>query len=196
MIARNRLGEGVAAAKLLATRGDPHASEGQPTLLVTIREYHHRLQSLAEPGLHLGTYPQARQSPLAAYKTLNYLYYHLAGRWALQNGFDEALVLNPDGSVSETHRANLLLIHDRTVICPQSATVLPGIMAGRVSEILSSWGYSIAEEKVMPSELVRYQVLATNALMGTVAVLRVDHRQLPSSEALCRNINATLGIHP
>ena len=83
-------------------------------------------------GLCLGTYPHPRQTPLAAHKTLNYLYYLQAGQWSRQNGFHEALILNPDGTVSETNTANLLLIFGREVIRPQSPAVQNGSPAHRL----------------------------------------------------------------
>ena len=68
----------------------------------------------------LDIYPHPRQTPLADHKTLNYLYYFLAGKWAKENGADEALILNPYVSISETNTANILLIQNNTVVIPES----------------------------------------------------------------------------
>ena len=58
-------------------------------------------------GLKLATYPHPRMTPLADHKTLNYLYYYQAGVWAREQGADEAVILNPDGTISETNTANI-----------------------------------------------------------------------------------------
>ncbi|MFZ1986604.1 MAG: aminodeoxychorismate synthase component I, partial [Desulfatitalea sp.] len=129
VVTANRLQDGCAAVKLLATRGSRSAAPWDHTLLVTARPYTHRLAGKSQTGLGLGTYPHSRQTPLADHKTLNYLYYLRAGQWAQANGFDEALILNPDGTVSETNTAGLLIIQGREVIRPLSAAVLPGVMA-------------------------------------------------------------------
>ncbi|MBI5591624.1 MAG: chorismate-binding protein [Deltaproteobacteria bacterium] len=130
------------------------------------------LKVISGEGLYLGTYPYPRQTPLADYKTLNYLYYQQAGQWAHTMGFHEALVLNPDGTVSETHTASLLLIDGREVIRPKSSAVLPGVMAAAVCRQLAA-GHRIVERSVRSDELISaQQVLATNGLMGAVPVLR------------------------
>lgn len=186
----NSLSEGCAAVKILATRGSRHAPPWDHMLLVSARPYVHRLGALSIDGLRLGTYPHPRQSPLAAYKTLNYLYYLQAGDWARQNGFHEALILNPDGTVSETNTANLLMISDREVVQPLSSASLPGVMAGAVCRQLADWGYTVSRRPVVPGMMeCADQVLATNALMGAVPVHAVDHAALPRDDDLWRRIN-------
>ncbi len=180
VIRANGLQDGCAAVKILATRGSRAQAPWDNTLLVTARPYIHRLKTIQADGLSLGTYPYQRQTPLAGYKTLNYLYYLQAGQWAQANGYHEAMILNPDGTVSETNTANLLLINGREVIRPKSTAVLPGVMAQAVCRQLTAWGYGILERTVQPGDLLSArQVLATNALMGTVAVLNIDQHPLP-----------------
>lgn len=179
-----------AAVKILATRGSRSAPPWDHTLLATARPYVHRLEVIKQQGLHLGTYAHPRQTPLADHKTLNYLYYLRAGRWARQNGLHEALILNPDGSVSETNTANLLLINGREVVRPQSPAVLPGVMAGALSRMLTSWGYRVAERPVPVDELHSAELLiAANALMGAVPVTQIDGRSRPADDDLWSRLN-------
>jgi para-aminobenzoate synthetase component I len=175
VVAANHLQSGCAAVKILATRGSRDAAPWDHTLLVTARAYAHRLAGKNRKGLHLGTYPHPRQNPLADHKTLNYLYYLRAGQWAAANGFDEALILNPDGTVSETNTANLLLINGGDAIRPASPAVLPGVMAAAACRQLEAWGFRIVERPVQPGELLAVDlVLVANALMGTVAAVHID----------------------
>ncbi|MGD9188067.1 MAG: aminodeoxychorismate synthase component I, partial [Desulfobacteraceae bacterium] len=186
----NSLLERCAAVKILVTRGSRNAPPWDHVLLVSARPYLHRLRALSVDGLCIGTYPHPRQSPLAAHKTLNYLYYLQAGDWARQNGFHEALILNPDGTVSETNTANLLLVSDREVVQPLSPASLPGVMAGAVCRQLADWGYSVIRRPVAPGMLDRAdQVLATNALMGAVPVHRFDQTKLSEGDDLWQRIN-------
>ena len=144
-------------------------------------------------GLRLGTYPHARQSPLAHYKTLNYLYYLQAGQWAQQRGFHEALILNPDGSVSETNTANVLLVNGGEIIRPQSPAALPGVMADAVCRQLIKWDYKIRHQPVRPEMLhSAEQVVITNALMGAVPVCTLDTEDLPCNGDLWRRLNDAL----
>jgi para-aminobenzoate synthetase component 1 len=190
VIDQNRLMNDTAAVKIMATRGDRESAPYNHTLVVTARSYAHRLADKKDKGLHLAVYPHPRQTPLADYKTLNYLYYFLAGKWAQDQNADEALILNPDNSVSETNTANILLIKDRTAVRPQSMHVLPGIMESVVCELLPEWGYHIETKIVQPPELFDADaVLITNSLMGTVPVLSLDGKLLSKPSDLWQKIN-------
>ncbi len=192
----NRLSEGSAAVKILATRGSRTRSPWDHTLLVTARPYTHRLESIGKPGIQLGTYPHSRQSPLADHKTLNYLYYLRAGQWAQANGYDEALILNPDGTISETNTAALLLIDGRNVIRPTSAAVLPSVMAKAICRLLEEWGYTICQKPLKPNILLETeQVLIANALMGAVPVIGVDCTDRPSGGDLWHKVNDSIILH-
>jgi para-aminobenzoate synthetase component 1 len=190
VVAANALDHCCAAVKILVTRGRRTSPPWDHTLLVSARPYTHRLEAVGQPGLRLGSYPHCRQTPLAGYKSLNYLYYLQAGQWAREHGFDEAAIFNPDGTVSETNTANLLLIHDKEVIRPQSAAVLPGVMAQAVERRLAMSGYGIATRPVRPEELTSGRLLlATNALMGAVAVTHIDDRPRPADDDLWVRVN-------
>ena len=189
VVQANHLQDACAAVKILATRGSRDLAPWDHTLLVTARPYSHRLAG-GKQGLRLATYPQAHQSPLADHKTLNYLYFLLAGQWARARGCDEALVLNPDGSVSQTNTANLLLRIGDMFVRPVSPAVLPGVMSAAVCQELQRLGFEIQERLVEPAELLSAaQVLATNALMGAVPVVAVDGAARAQGDDLWRRIN-------
>ncbi len=190
VLAANRLERSAAAVKILITHGSRTAPPWDRTLLVTARPYVHRLTGDGRTGLALRTYPQPRQTPLAQYKSLNYLYYYLAGRWAAEQACDEALILNPDGSVSETHSASLILINGQDAVQPVSAAALPGVMAQAVYRQLAAWDFRIVRRPVAPAELIAaQQLLATNALMGAVPVISLDGRARPAGGRLWRELN-------
>ena len=190
VLVQNGLANQTAAVKIIATMGENYDPPCQHTLLVTARPYTHRLAKTKEAGLKLLIYPYPRQSPLADHKTLNYLFYLLAGKWAKTYGGDEALILNPDKSVSETNTANILLIKGKVIIRPISPHVLPGIMQNAVCKLLSGWMYRIEEKKVLPEELFSAdEVLITNSLMGAVPVTSLDGKQLGKPSELWREIN-------
>ncbi|MBW2601620.1 MAG: aminotransferase class IV, partial [Deltaproteobacteria bacterium] len=190
VLVQNGLANQIAAVKIIATMGENYNPPFQHTLLVTARPYRHRLAETKEPGLKLLTYPYPRESPLADYKTLNHLFYLLAGKWAKTYGGDEALISNPDKSVSETNTANILLIKGKVLIRPVSSHVLPGIMQNAVSKLLSSWMYRIEDKKVFPEELFSAdEVLITNSLMGAVPATSLDGKQLGKPSDLWQKIN-------
>ena len=193
VIEKNRLADTTAAVKLLATRGSG-ASGKNGTLLVTARPYVHRLAALETDGLRLATYTHGRLTPLADHKTLNYLYYYRAGLWATENGAHEALILNADGSVSETNTANLLAVFGKSVICPASPHVLPGVMQAAAMAWFSENGYRVVTRRIISDELLDADlVLLTNALMGAVPAVSLDGRLLNTDTGgLLNKLNAVL----
>jgi para-aminobenzoate synthetase component 1 len=193
VIGTNGLADAVAAVKILATRGEEASPGCNNTLLVSARPYLHRLEALGSDGLRLATFPHPRMTPLADHKSLNYLYYHQAGAWVLNQGADEAVILNPDGTVSETNTANLLVVSGRTATRPASPHVLPGVMQTEICRRLAARGYSILDEPARPEDLHHADaLLVTNALMGVVPALRLDNQPLKTDPALIQALQAGL----
>ncbi|MFO7861797.1 MAG: aminodeoxychorismate synthase component I [Desulfosalsimonas sp.] len=178
VVAANNLTKQVCAVKLLAAaRQEENRLDRPPHLMVSAASYVHRLEQAGKPALDLATYPCFRQTPLAGHKTMNYLYYLMAGKWARRQGADEAVICNPDGSVSETNTANLLAVYGKTVICPSSAHVLTGVMEQAVTRRLQALGFFIRRKPVTVQSLVDADlVMVTNSLMGPVGVRSVDGR--------------------
>ncbi|MBN2761903.1 MAG: aminotransferase class IV, partial [Bacteroidales bacterium] len=189
VIKGNGLENETVALKIIATWGDRHTPPYSHTICVLARPYVHRLKGREKKGLRLGIYPDPHCSPLTDYKTLNYLYYFMAGRWAANNGYDEAITLNSDRSVSETNTANILLINGGTVIQPVSPHVLPGVMEKNVLRFLEKKGYSIKRKKVMAEDLFSADsVIITNSLIGAVPVLSIDGKDLKTSNGLMADL--------
>jgi para-aminobenzoate synthetase component 1 len=193
VIEANGLEDAVAAVKILATRGEEGSQGFNNTLLVSARPYIHRLEALGAEGLRLATFPHPRMTPLADHKSMNYLYYYQAGAWAREQGADEAVVLNPDGTVSETNTANLMVVSGRTATRPSSPHVLPGVMQAEICRRLEARGFSILDEPIRPEELRHADaVLVSNALMGAVPALSLDNQPLKTDPALIEALQAGL----
>jgi len=189
-LAANGLEKGVAAVKILATGGTRDKPPYDHSLMVSARSYIHRLEGKSDQGQHLMIYPEPRQTPLAGYKTLNYLYYLLAGRWARESGGDEAVILNPDGSVSETNTANILVMRGTEMLKTVSPHVLPGVMEKSVCRYLQQKGYQIREEKIQLEDLFSADgILLTNSLMGVVPALSLNGKKLREPSGIWREIN-------
>ncbi|MFP4571773.1 MAG: aminodeoxychorismate synthase component I [Desulfobacterales bacterium] len=179
VIAANDFNQNVCAVKLLSAAGLIQKDRIEPHIAVTAVPYVHRLEQTGKQALDLAIYPHPRQSPLASHKSLNYLYYFLAGKWAKDRGADEAVILNPDGSLSETNTANLLLVHGDTVIQPQSQHVLAGVMEAAVLELLAEKGFEKQQASVTRESLFEADmVIVTNSLMGPVGAGSVDGRKI------------------
>ncbi len=89
------------------------------------------------------------------------------------------MILNPDGTVSETNTANLLVVRGNTLVRPRSPHVLTGVMQATVCRRLADAGFVIVDQPVQPKALFAADgVLLTNALMGAVPALSLDGRPL------------------
>jgi para-aminobenzoate synthetase component 1 len=161
VINANRLNKCAASVKIMATYGDRDIAPFNHGLYVTAKQYNGRPKKLSETGIRLGLYPEPRSTILADHKTLNYLHYFTAGIWAKKNGFDEAVILNPDKSISETNTANILILRDQKLLRPFSDHVLKGVMERHISEFLKNQGYHIESKRVfiediLPSDSINY----------------------------------------
>ena len=176
---------GTAAVKIITAQAESDHPPYHPHLVVTAKAYAHRLRLLGKDGLSLGIYPHPRQSQLADHKTLNYLYYFQAGEWARTNRFDEALILNPDGTLSETNTGNLFIVRGKTLIEPLSPHVLPSIMAAEFRRNAAEEGFDIIQ-KTLSKQSVRAtdQVWVTNSPMGAVPVIALEGEHHGVSEDL------------
>jgi para-aminobenzoate synthetase component 1 len=124
---------------------------------------------------------------------MNYMFQRMAGRWARAQHADEALILNADGSVSETNTANVLCSIGGKIYRPISEHVLPGTMEQAVCELLVKWGKPVERARLTVEELKGAEsVILTNALMGAVPVTAIDGVALSDDGGLCGRINATL----
>ncbi len=190
VIVKNSLENKISAVKIIATSGDRNEAPFNNALIVMARPYIHRLSGKKEQGLNLAVYPDPRQTPLADYKTLNYFYYYRAGKWAASKGADEALILNPDGTVSETNTGNILILRDKTVLLPYSQHMLNGVMQDKVCAFLESNGFKIEKKRMIHKDLFKgSQLIITNSLMGAVPVLSINGQKTGMSSNFWQKIN-------
>lgn len=105
----------------------------------------------------------------------------LAKSEAMLNGFDEAIVLNQDGHVSEASAANFMMVRDGVVMTPPiHSNLLEGITRRTLMQLMrDELGLTVHERDIDRSELY----LADEAFFcGTgvqvAAIGSIDHRQI------------------
>ncbi|HVZ33528.1 MAG TPA: aminotransferase class IV, partial [Polyangiaceae bacterium] len=190
LIQRNGLSSANAAVKLLAVAGKPNGALPPPVLFASAKPYSGRPVLSERPGLRLRVYPHCRHTPLASHKTLNYMFYKLAGDWAKRHGADEALILNADRSVSETNTANVCCVFGDTACFPTSEHALPGTMAAEVRRLLLQWGFAVEDQRLTVEDLLAADhVFLTNSLMGAVPAVSLLEAKLGYDTALCDKLN-------
>ncbi|MCK8815809.1 aminotransferase class IV [Natroniella sulfidigena] len=116
------------------------------------------------------------QSTLYQYKTTNYFASLYSKRAALKKGYDEALFVNLDDLVLEGSMTNLFFIAGDKVVTPKSDLgLLPGIIRGKVIEIVKELGVELELTEIKLAELDRFEaVFATNSLVDLIKVKEIE----------------------
>ena len=128
-----------------------------------------------------------------------------ADRGALDppDGADDVLLVDPDGTVFETGRANLFLVLDDGVHTPPlDGRILPGTARARVLDALARLDLPVHQRRVTLEDLATAsEVFCTNALRGVVPVGSVDGRwtrpgDTPTTEAVASALAGRLAARP
>lgn len=108
-----------------------------------------------------------RSMPTTAKIAANYANSLLAKTESQRLGFNEAILLNVEGNVTEGSGENVFMVKDSEIVTPPiSAGVLPGITRDSVIQVARNLGYRVEEENFSRSDLL----LADEAfLSGTAA---------------------------
>jgi branched-chain amino acid aminotransferase len=83
----------------------------------------------------------------------NYVNSMMALKEALDHGFDEALMLDIDGYVSEGSGENIFVIKDDVIYTPHLTSALPGITRDTIFTLAKSLDYNIIEKKLSCDEI-------------------------------------------
>jgi branched-chain amino acid aminotransferase len=100
---------------------------------------------------------------------------------AVRAGFDEALVLNQDGHISEGSAMNIFMIHNGKLITPPvTDNILEGITRRSVMELArGELGLEVIERSIDRTEVYLCdEFLMTGTAAQITAVTRVDHRPI------------------
>jgi branched-chain amino acid aminotransferase len=122
--------------------------------------------------------------PPAAKGTGMYINSCLAKVEALKAGYDEAILLSPQGFVSECTGENIFLIkHGRLVTPPVQAGALQGITQNSVMAIAHDLGYEVAIDNILRSDLYTADEAFLSGTAAEVVPIRsVDDRPVGAGE--------------
>ena len=116
-------------------------------------------------------------------KTLNYLPTVLAQREAATKGFEEALLVDRKGFVTEGGRTNLFWVKNKKVFTPPLGDALPGTTRARVITLIHNLNLKFSESKVKPEKLLlAEEVFLTNAPMEIWPVTKIENKNFPLGE--------------
>ena len=109
----------------------------------------------------------------------------LAKRMALKSGFEEALMLDPQGYVAEGTGENIFVVKkDRVRTPPTSGAILAGITRDTTIQLLREQGIEVSEEPIARDELYTAdEVFLTGTAAEITPVRDIDHRKIGRGEA-------------
>jgi branched-chain amino acid aminotransferase len=92
--------------------------------------------------------------PHASKATGVYLNSMLAVTEANNAGYDEAILLTPEGFVADGSGENIFIVRDGVIYTPDLATgILPGITRDTIKQIAQDLGYTVVEKSIIRSDL-------------------------------------------
>jgi len=131
--------------------------------------------------------------PPAAKTVGNYVNSSLAKVEALKAGYDEAIMLSPNGLVAECTGENIFCVRNGIILTPPlSAGALEGITQSSVTKIARDLGFDIRVDNIARSDLYiadEIFVCGTAAEVGSVS--SVDDRKVPCPGPMTKAIATT-----
>lgn len=183
---RGALPEGDHYLRMLVTRGSGRVGYGRNP------DQHPRLVILGGPidnfvvqGLSATIVPirrLARETVSPALKTSNLLNLRLAFLQAQQAGFDEAILLNPQGQLTEASTSNFFGVIGGRLFTPAlEAGILEGITRRVILELASELGLEVEQGYLTLDQLPTLEEAFLTSTTRSIAPLaRLDEHQMPA----------------
>jgi branched-chain amino acid aminotransferase len=110
----------------------------------------------------------------------NYLNSILATQESKRNGYDESILLDRDGYVSEASGENIFLVRNNNIYTPSIAcSALEGITRDTAITIAKDLGYKVKERSISRTELYfADEIFLTGTAAEIVAVISIDDRTI------------------
>ena len=127
--------------------------------------------ALREHGRHAA-------SPLAGVKTISWLDSVWAAEEAKREGYDEVVLLNERGEVTECTAANIFAVrNDKVITPPLSSGCLEGVTRGVLMEIAAEVGTTVVEQAMRPEDLYAAdEVFITSTNRNVIGVKEIAGR--------------------
>jgi branched-chain amino acid aminotransferase len=140
------------------------------------------------------TRQEDRSLPLRGKISGAYITSSLAKTEAVRSGFDEALLLNSRGKVSEASGMNLFLVRDGVLITPGvDQDILEGITRASVIELARAMDIPVIERAVDKTELfVADEVFLSGTAARVTPIRRIETTDLPGSRPIMERLRDRL----
>jgi len=109
----------------------------------------------------------------------NYINSVLAKHEVKKAGYDEAIMLDAEGYVSEASGENIFIVRDRKVKTTPLTSILPGITRDSIITLARGKGYQVIEERFTRDELYTAdEAFFTGTAAEVTPIREIDDRQI------------------
>lgn len=155
----------------------------EPNLIVIAEPLALYSKELYDRGLKVGSVASRRNRPdvlSPQVKSLNYLNNILVKLEANQAGFEEAIMLNDQGYVTEGSADNIFIIKDGLIKTPPVYLgALEGITRNAIIDLAEEYGYKVQETPFTRHDVyIADEVFLTGTAVEVIAVVEVDGRKI------------------
>lgn len=161
-----------------------NVDNGKPSLAIAVWEWANYLgeEALAK-GIRANISSFTRHHPnvmmTKAKISGNYANSFLAKTESQRLGFEEAIMLDPQGYIAECTGENLFLVRDGRLITPSTAPVLEGITRDSILVIAKDLGYEVTEQPVSRDQLyVADEVFVCGTAAECIGLSEIDFRKI------------------
>ncbi|PSO69898.1 MAG: branched chain amino acid aminotransferase [Cyanobacteria bacterium QH_8_48_120] len=135
-----------------------------------------------------------RSLPLRGKISGAYITSSLAKTEAVESGFDEAILMNSQGKVSEASGMNIFLVRNGKLIAPGfDQDILEGITRDSILTIADDLGIPVQQRAVDKSELyIADEVFLSGTAARITPVKRVENYELPQSNPITEKLKEKL----
>jgi branched-chain amino acid aminotransferase len=162
---------------------------GRAALLVTVWEWTKYLgEEAREKGVRANVSSFTRHHPNATMTKAkiagNYVNSILAKTESTRLGFEEAIMLDPQGYVAECTGENLFLVRRGKIFTPSIAPVLEGITRDSVAEIANDLGYEVIEQPISRDQLyIADEIFVCGTAAEVIGLSEIDFRKIGGGKA-------------
>lgn len=158
--------------------------DGKPSLGVAVWEWRNYLgEEALSKGVRANVSSITRLHPNASMTKSkiagNYVNSILAKTESVRLGFDEAIMLDPQGYVAECTGENLFLVRRGKIITPSTAPILEGITRHSLFVIARDLGYEVLEQPVSRDQLyTAEEVFVCGTAAEVIGLNEIDFRKV------------------
>ena len=157
---------------------------GKPALMIAVWQWSNYLgeEALAK-GIRANISSYTRHHPNVSMTKAkiagNYVNSILAKTESVRLGFEEAIMLDPQGYIAECTGENLFVVRRGKIITPSTAPVLEGITRHTIHTIAKDLGYDVLEQPISRDQLyVADEVFVCGTAAEVIGLCEIDFRKI------------------